>query len=119
MTKTLNFMHVTDRRILESWAERLRETFPTELGGPFHVGSSLTSREWRDVDLVTILDDAEFDALAAVVDIDDLNLAFSLWGQRVTGLPIDFKVQRQTDANEEFPGVRSAIGIGRAVRKRT
>lgn len=109
MSKTVLFMHVTDRVILQDWTDALMPMFTFRM--VYHVGSSLTSKEWRDVDLVCMLPDEDFDALSLLVDIDRLNLAVSLWGQRVTGLPIDFKVQRTSDANAEFKGLRSAIGV--------
>ena len=40
-----------------------------------------------------------------------LNRALSVWGQQETGLPIDFQVQRQTEANAEFSGTRIAMGF--------
>ena len=41
-----------------------------------------------------------------------LNAAVSEWIGARTGLPIDFQIQRQTDANLEFKGrPRNAVGI--------
>jgi hypothetical protein len=40
-----------------------------------------------------------------------VNRAISTWGQRETGLPIDFQVQRQTEANRDFGGcIRNPLG---------
>jgi hypothetical protein len=62
-----------------------------------------------------LLDDAAFDELAERIHLGLLNHTVSLWGQQVTGLPIDFQVQRQTDANEDYPTRaghwRNPIGI--------
>jgi hypothetical protein len=37
------------------------------------------------------------------------NLAWSMLGRQMTGLPIDFQIQQQTLANDEFDGPRSAL----------
>ncbi len=83
---------------------------------PYHVGSSLTSKTWRDVDVRLILPDDEFEArfgpnrsaetnarLAAVT------LAFCALGKEMTGLPIDFQLQPASHANDRYPNRRSAL----------
>lgn len=83
---------------------------------PYQVGSSLDRKDWRDVDVRLILDDDDFDRrfgpnrsaetnrkLAAVT------LAFAALGKAMTGLPVDFQIQRTTDANKLYPGKRSAL----------
>lgn len=80
------------------------------------VGSAFTgSGEHRDVDVRTILPDEEFDAL--------FSGGPALWelicvsvGQRLcdaTGLPVDYQIQRMTEANANFTGPRNPIGTGR------
>lgn len=54
---------------------------------PYLVGSSLTTRSWRDVDVRVMLDDDHYDALTALVVPSQIDLAVSVWGQKVTGLP--------------------------------
>lgn len=90
-------------------------------GPPYHVGSSLTEkRDWHDVDIRTILSDEEYETW----DLGDpkrphdnlkwvsLCLAYSALGSFLTGLPIDFQIQQQSDANKTFEKQpRSAIGI--------
>lgn len=89
-------------------------------GGLYLVGSSLERRDFRDVDVRCILDDADFDRrfpghhrggefLNAEWAL--LCAAISMWLSARSGLPVDFQFQRQTNANEEFPGTRSAIGL--------
>lgn len=86
---------------------------------PYLVGSALEKKQWRDVDVRLILPDEEYEALG----LGDpryshrnekwvaLALAFSALGQAMTGLPIDFQIQQQTDANKEYGGrPRSALG---------
>jgi hypothetical protein len=84
---------------------------------PYHVGSSLKTKDWRDVDVRLILPDDEFEALFGSVHVSWINpklaaitLAFSALGSQMTGLPIDFQIQTQTHANEKYGiGWRSAL----------
>lgn len=89
---------------------------------PYHVGSSLTLKSgWRDVDVRLILSDEEYAALGlGKPNLPRHNgkwvtlcMAFSALGAHMTGLPIDFQIQQQTRANEEYPREypRSALGI--------
>ena len=82
---------------------------------PYQVGSSLFTKEWRDVDVRLILPDDEFDRRFGQPP-SELNrklaaftLAFASLGREMTGLPIDFQIQRQTEANAKYPGNRSAL----------
>lgn len=91
---------------------------------PYHVGSSLKNKsDWRDVDVRVLLPDEEWDALG-FGDPDRthhngkwvaLTLAFCALGKQMTGLPIDFQIQKQSWANEKFSQVdghpRSALGV--------
>lgn len=85
----------------------------------YQVGSSILSTDWRDVDVRMILSDEEFDAtFGKLTRPRCLNLkwnaaclAFSSLGREMTGLPIDFQIDRQTEANDMYPGPRSALGI--------
>lgn len=71
---------------------------------PFLVGSASHRQEFRDVDVRLILADEDFDRL--------FGGNASLWGlfcrlaatylRARTGLPVDFQVQRQTEANEKY-----------------
>lgn len=82
----------------------------------YHVGSSLTSKQWRDVDVRLLLPDEEFDRLFGQPESSEVNsklaaitLAFCALGKAMTGLPIDFQIQKQTTANEKYPNRRSAL----------
>lgn len=97
-------------RLLDDWGVALRRMFPAEVA--YLVGSALTTSDHRDVDVRVMLDDDAFYLLGDVVNLADLNLAVSLWGQRVTGLPIDFQVQHKDAANAEFAGRRHPLGLG-------
>jgi hypothetical protein len=93
--------------------------------GSYLVGSSITRRDYRDVDIRYILDDGAFDRLFRCdpKDADTgragwLNPLWSLmctsisfWLREQTGLPVDFQIQRQTQANALHDGPRHALGI--------
>jgi hypothetical protein len=88
-------------------------------GPPYLVGSALFGKKWRDVDVRTILDDNEYEAMGlGKPNLAHQNgkwvalcLAFSALGKQMTGLPIDFQIQQRTRANEEFNQPRSALGV--------
>lgn len=99
---------------LNQFGRVVREAFGATA---YHVGSSMRSDEWRDVDVRVILEDEEFER-----QIGDLTrpmcmnqrwnalcLAFSALGREMTGLPIDFQIQQMSKANEEYPSGRSAL----------
>ena len=82
----------------------------------FLVGSSMERRDYRDVDVRCILDDADYQRMfpggqGAAWAL--LCAALSEWLSARTGLPVDFQFQEQTVANAEFQGRRSALGIAR------
>lgn len=104
----------------------LVEAFCQGGGGIYHVGSSLERRDFRDVDVRCILPDEEFDQLFPGGELSDrspfrdarimaMNVAFSEWLKKMTGLPIDFQFQCQTQANDEYSSAqghqRSALGM--------
>lgn len=83
------------------------------------VGSSLKIREYRDVDVRAILPDEEFDRMFPGAKSSPHNsaqwslicAAISEWLATRTNLPIDFQIQRMTEANAEYDGPRNALGI--------
>lgn len=88
---------------------------------PYLVGSALTGKSWRDVDVRLLLEDEEYVRLFPGVKgywDEHLDgkwvawcLAWSALGERLTGLPIDFQIQRQSEANALYNGPRSALGL--------
>lgn len=97
----------------------LHEAFP-DAWGIFLVGSSLRTRDYRDVDVRCILPDDAFDRLFpgtgngpwwnALWSVMCSSISLQLSQQ--SGLPIDFQIQRATQANAEYPGEkRNAIGL--------
>lgn len=71
---------------------------------PYLVGSASQRSDFRDVDVRLILTDEEYDTLFA--DRPGLWALLSRLGATYlrsrTGLPVDFQVQRQTEANEKY-----------------
>jgi len=84
---------------------------------PYQVGSSLRTKDFRDVDVRLILPDDEFEQLFGIPDHAQVNtklaaftLAFAALGKQMTGLPIDFQIQPQTHANDKYGSeVRSGL----------
>lgn len=110
MSDRNNYLSVTELPLLRSWGYEVKLAFGEM---PYQVGSSLVRKDWRDVDVRVMLDAERYDALVASgVDLYYLNLAVSLWGQRVTGLPIDFQVQDAESANKDYDGRRDPCGMG-------
>lgn len=106
-----SYLRIDEFERLEEWARLVRILFDGEV--PYLVGSVQTRPDYRDVDLRLILDDETFDATwRDPVKVRMINRAVSAWGQRDTGLPIDFQLQRRTEANAEFPdGFRNPMGL--------
>ncbi len=103
----------SEMRLLDDWGNAVRSAFPDAFG-VFLVGSSLVRKDWRDIDVRVILRDTDFDALTAVMRPRRLNLMLTLWGGRVTGLPIDCQVQAMTWANKLYPSSehpRNSLGV--------
>jgi len=83
------------------------------------VGSAMTRRDYRDVDVRCILSDDDYahlfprgplapqaDALWSI-----LCASISLYLSQHSGLPVDFQFQQQSKANVENTGPRSALGL--------
>lgn len=91
--------------------------------GCYLVGSAMTRRDWRDVDVRLMMTDEAFDKMFGGVDDPGvtlsplilLNAAVSEWLQRRTGLPVDFQFQRMSDANAKYSTKdghkRNAVGF--------
>ena len=79
------------------------------------VGSAQTGEKpYHDVDVRVVLDDERFDALFGTNPAlwQVVCVGIGAWLAQQTGLPIDFQVQRMTEANEKFPDQRNPLGIG-------
>jgi hypothetical protein len=84
------------------------------------VGSSLHKRDYRDVDIRCMMDDEKFDKMFPGMGGNPQHHALwslmcssiSEWLSKRSGLPVDFQLQRTTDANKEYGGkMRNAIGL--------
>lgn len=83
----------------------------------YHVGSSLASKSFRDVDVRLMLPDDEYEKLGLGNPSRPhsnpkwvaMCLAFTALAREMTGLPIDFQIQQVSAANAEFSGPRSAL----------
>jgi hypothetical protein len=118
-----SYLLLSDFERLEEWC---RNVFALFSEVPYLVGSATRTEKYRDVDVRLILADDHFDAAWGPHDGDDglgdarlrlrlMNRAVSIWGQQETGLPIDFQIQRQTEANAQYPvrpgNVRNPMGL--------
>lgn len=105
--------------LLQQFGTLVQKAFGTH--SVYHVGSSLTRNDegWRDVDVRLMLDDEEWKNLGLMEPAEShldpkwrtLCIVFSHYGKYMTGLPIDFQIQRVKEANEEFKGTRSYCGV--------
>lgn len=105
--------------LLDAFGQWLFEAFDETA---YLVGSAAAGKTWRDIDVRIMLDDPEFfntfpgyrkhnqqDAKWALICA-----AISLLGKHMTGLPIDFQIQRAVQANADFNGVREPLFIQRS-----
>lgn len=98
-------------RRLDHWCESLLVTFePTSV---YLVGSVQERGDWRDVDVRIVMDDEQVDALP--MQLVDLNMLLSRWGQDQTGLPIDCQVQSASES-QTHTGGRNPRGLARGNR---
>ncbi len=75
---------------------------------PYLVGSASERKDWRDVDVRLILSDADYERICGPLEhphyLNDrwnaFCIAFASLGADMTGLPIDFQIDQQTEANE-------------------
>jgi hypothetical protein len=103
-------LHALDRAV--------RTIVPTTWA-TYLVGTAQAGGPYRDVDVRTILDDEEFDAVFGTrPDLwEAWCFAVGSWLARATGLPVDYQVQRRTEANEKYQGGRNPVGRGRSLRQ--
>lgn len=121
MTTDRRTLTTLELHLLEQACRPVWEGFGTGTAGcTYLVGTAQTGGEYRDVDVRTILPDDEFDALFGQGDRNGealWSLVCSAIGKMLadqTGLPIDYQIQRMTEANEKYPdGGRNPLGAGR------
>ena len=101
--------------LLDEACKPIRQAFRTP---PYLVGTASQprgDRAPRDVDVRLIVDDELYDQLAAITNtaglLPFLGLATGEYLAARTGLPIDFQIQRQTEANANHSGPRNPLGV--------
>ena len=106
---------------LDAFAREIEAAFGTI---PYLVGTAAQGKRGRDVDIRLMLPDDQFDQLfpdathpGGRYKIEGnalwalLCAALSDLARARTGLPIDFQIQRQTEANTKYDGPRIPLGI--------
>ena len=86
---------------------------------PYLVGSAAAGKGWRDVDVVVLIPERRFakrfgsygPPFSAIPRWAAECMAWSALGEKMTGLPIDFKVQPIEWANDHHDGPRHALTI--------
>lgn len=79
---------------------------------PYLVGSAAKGKEWRDVDVRLILEDERFDREFGELTRprcinarwNAMCLAYAALARDMTDLPVDFQIDRQTEANRDYGG---------------
>lgn len=107
-------MLVSQINTLDTWGRELEKIFPIKVKvyGAYIVGSATKHKDWRDVDIRQIITDQDFKKLEKVIDIGYFNHMVSIWGQQLTGLPIDYQVQGiGHEDNKNSTGYRHPIGM--------
>ena len=110
-------LHLFGELVQEAWGE---------LG--YLVGSSQRGETWRDIDVRVMLSDEEYERHFGSVWQDGKRhndplwrahmLAWSTLGRHITGLPIDFQVERLSEANSKhLDERRNPIGLWRRHRR--
>jgi hypothetical protein len=95
---------------LDEACRPIRQTFHAT---PYLVGTAQTGKTYRDVDVRLILEDEAYDALADQLGPDGmafLGIAFGEYLAARTELPVDFQLQRQSEANKHHTGPRNPLG---------
>lgn len=104
MTNRASTLGPQDIFLLDQWGRQLTEAFGQT---PYLVGSVARGAVMpRDVD-VRMLSPL---SLKRPLLIRTLNVALSLWGRQVTGLPIDFQLQQTDEFHSYDTEIRNPLG---------
>ncbi|MFA5355293.1 MAG: hypothetical protein WC302_00945 [Candidatus Paceibacterota bacterium] len=106
------------------WLDEFGSQVWNAFGQPCYlVGSALTHKTYRDVDVRLLLDDGEWEKqgfgdprrIHSNGKWVSLCLAYSALGKQMTGLNIDFQIQKASDANKVYADTklfpRSCLGM--------
>lgn len=98
--------------LLDSACHPINEAFGSF--GCYLVGTATERGQFRDVDVRYIMADKKHDRLTKAIGqtgVSFLGIAIGQYLASLTGLPIDFQIQRQTEANALHPhGARNPLG---------
>jgi hypothetical protein len=98
--------------LLDSACVPLREVW----WATYLVGTAMEPRDGRpprDIDVRTIVMDKQYDRLTKAIGqkgVAFLGIAIGQYLASLTGLPIDYQLQRMTEANALHDGVRNPLG---------
>ena len=99
--------------LLDQACQPLCDAFPDY--GPYHVGTAADRGSYRDVDVRCIMQDEAYDKLAEAAGMPAiwfLGLSIGQYLASLTGLPIDFQIQRATEAAAIHGGkMRNPLGV--------
>lgn len=96
-----------DMALLHQWGRHLEEAFDAM---PYQVGSTMREgTTYRDVDVRMLAPEGWL--TESELRRKTVNLALTLWGRRVTGLPIDCQFQAADEFHSYDSSPRSALGI--------
>jgi hypothetical protein len=99
--------------LLDSACQPLMEVFGWST---YLVGTAMAPRDGqppRDIDVRTIVDDKQYDRLRKAIrkkGLAFLGIAIGQYLASLTGLPIDYQIQRRTEANALHAGQRNPLG---------
>jgi hypothetical protein len=112
---TASALTTLDLHRLDRACALIRDGFghPPYLVGTAGIGEK--GQTYRDVDVRLILHDDEFDELFGDSPKlwEAVCVGLTSWLVLQTGLPVDFQIQRMTEANENFHGPRNPLGVRR------
>lgn len=113
-----SYLGVPDAYLLDQAASVVNHAFSDVC---YLVGSATKSKKYRDVDVRLIMLDGKFDMLFGTQSYSHnpfwvlLTTSISSWFHERTGLPVDFQIQRMTDANKRYGSnsghIRHPLGL--------
>lgn len=118
MSARFNYLNLVETASLRLAVMGIEKAFPDAFGA-YHVGSSLTRADYRDVDVRLILKDAQFEHLFGAGDKSTGHfdfwsltcLSLSEWLRARTGLPVDFQITSLTEAQKYKGEPRNALFV--------
>lgn len=104
-----NFLPWSKMVELHRFGGYVNDAFPSAYG-VYLVGSVIKRADFRDIDVRLIFPDDEFDRLFGPLSAPRYEnacwnahcIAWTHFGQSITGLLIDFQIDRATEANEQY-----------------